>query len=94
MFTIKMTGYYVDPTTPPTVEMWTEKFNTRDDAMTVLTKLVEEEVTDLNSGDADGEFIENYGGNEHDCVVEFWIGPPTGNDREFRAVTEYDIVAV
>lgn len=94
MFTIKMTGYYVDPTTPPTIEMNPKKFATRDDAMTALTKLVDEEVADLNSGDADGEFVANYGGNEHDCVVEFWIGPPTENDRDFRIVTEYDIIAI
>lgn len=25
MFTIKMTGYYVDPTTPPTIEMSPER---------------------------------------------------------------------
>lgn len=92
MYKIKMTGYYVDSTILPTVEMTCETFPTRDAAMTALMKLVDEEIENLSSGDADGEFVDNYDG-EHDCVVEFWIGPPTEGDRDFRVVTEYDIVA-
>lgn len=94
MFRIKMTGYYVDTNIAPDVELLPEEYTTRDEAYGALTSIVDKEIANLNSGDADGEFVDNYGGDDHDCVVEFWEGEPTENDRSFRPVSVYDIVEV
>ncbi len=92
-YQIEMTCYDVDPSIQPYKMLRKELFSTRDEAEMALFDIADAEADELNSGDAEGEFCARFDNAIHDAVTEFWEGPPTENDRSFRVVTEYDIVA-
>lgn len=91
MFYISMLCYGVDPKVAPYTKQVDKRFQTREEAMSALETYVENEVTLLNSGNAEGEFRGTFVREDHDAVVEFWEGEPTEGDRDMRPVTIYDI---
>lgn len=91
-YRIKKTCYDFRIGVPPYDELVDTVFSKRSDAEEALFEIVDDEVDELNSGDAEGEFYGRFDNAVHDAVTEFWEGPPTENDRSFRVVTEYDIV--
>ena len=90
-YRIKKTCYDFRLGVPPYDELVDTVFSTRSDAKEALFEIVDDEVDELNSGDAEGEFCGNFDNAVHDAVTEFWEGASTENDRSFRVVTEYDI---
>lgn len=89
---IKKTCYDATPGVKPYVDFVLKDFADKDDAEEALFKIVNEEVEKLNQGEAEGEFIATFEDEQHSAVVNFWEGESCETDRDYRPVTEYDIV--
>ena len=91
-YKIKKTCYDATPGIKPYVDFVLKDFANEDDAEETLFKIVNEEVEKLNQGEAEGEFIATFEDEQHSAVVNFWEGESCETDRDYRPVTEYDIV--
>lgn len=92
MFKIKKTCYSATPGVNPYTDFVLKTFADRDDAEEALVQIVNKEVERLNRGEAEGEFIATFEDEQHSAVVNFWEGESCEADRDYRPVTEYDIV--
>lgn len=93
-YEVVMTCFSADPSIRPYEDRIDRQFSSWEEAECAIEKCVADELEDLNSGEAEGEFIGNFESEAHEAVVEFWEGESTEGDRDMRYVTVYDIVEV
>lgn len=94
MFIIKMVCFDANPKIQPYEDYIPALFEEEKDAEEAVFQRVNDEVKNLNSGDAEGDFIATFEDESHEAVVNFWEGENCEGDRDYRPVTIYDILEV